>query len=99
APQAPDCTVSRSGLTRSRCWPAAMRSWRLLAIGVAENSLYDERHVRRALTEPPHEIRIPLLAERHVDADAIAFLHQRILQVPADAVEALEFETGAAVSL
>src|SRR6476469_9514686 len=59
----------------------------------------DEGDVGRALREPAHEIRIPLGAEGHVAADAIPFLHERFLEVAADAVEHLELEAVDADSL
>ena len=52
----------------------------------------DESHVRRSLPESPHEVRKPLVSERHIHAHAVTLVAQRLLQVAADAVEHLELK-------
>src|SRR5262245_29439355 len=59
---------------------------------VADDALQYECDVGGPFAEAAHEIGIPLLAERHVDAHAIAFLHERRLQIAPDAVKHLELE-------
>src|SRR5208282_3784216 len=57
--------------------------------------LGDEQHVRWALGQPPHEVGIPLGAERDVDAHAPAIFDQALLQVAPDAVQHLKFKSVA----
>src|SRR5579871_6263935 len=52
----------------------------------------DKEHIGRTLPQPPHEVRIPLSAERNVDAHAPALTHEALLQVAPNPVEHLEFE-------
>ena len=54
------------------------------------NRFQDEADIGRALAEPPHEIREPLLAERHVDAHPVALGDERGLQIAPDAIQHLE---------
>ena len=57
-----------------------------------EYSAENESDVGRPFAETAREIRKPLPAERNIDANAVAFLRERALQIPADAVQHLEFE-------
>src|SRR6266542_4348597 len=52
----------------------------------------EERNVGRPLCQPAHEIRIPLRAERNIDAHAVALANQRVLKIAANSVEHLELE-------
>src|SRR4051812_33076718 len=52
----------------------------------------DERDVRRAFSQPAHEVGIPLRAERHIDTHAIALPHELLLEVAPYTVEHLELE-------
>ena len=58
----------------------------------AEEILRDEQHVRGTLGQAAHKVRVPLRAERDVNANAPSVLHQLFLQVAADAVQHLELE-------
>src|SRR3954471_14500467 len=51
---------------------------------------HEEPHVGRTLGHPACEVRVPLVAVRHVDANGVAVPGQRGLQVAADPVEELE---------
>src|SRR3977135_903833 len=62
------------------------------AISPAEKMAEEEADVGGALGEAAHEIGEPVLAERDVDADAIAVPDQASLQVGANAVEHLKLE-------
>ena len=55
-----------------------------------ENILQDEPDIGRTLGQPPHEIRIPVLAIRHIHAHSVAFLYELLLQVAADAKKHLK---------
>src|SRR4051812_5808808 len=57
---------------------------------LVEQARDDGPHVGRAFAETAHEVREPLAAERDVDADARAAGDERLLKIPADAVEQLE---------
>jgi hypothetical protein len=48
--------------------------------------LRQEQHIRRALRQPPHKVRIPLGAEWDINSHAPAVFHQGLLQVAPDAV-------------
>src|SRR5262249_47682415 len=52
----------------------------------------DEGHVRRTFGEAPHEIRVPLRTEGHVDPHSIAIVHQLLLEVAPHAVQHLKLE-------
>src|SRR5215207_10006560 len=52
----------------------------------------EERHVRRTLGEPAHQVAVPLGAVGDVDADRVPVPHQPELLLGADAVEELELE-------
>src|SRR4029450_3127267 len=71
-----------------RGWSATQRDWLFLV----EQASDHESHVRRALTEPAHEVGEPVLPERHVDPDPVPFARQPCLQVAPDAVEELKLE-------
>jgi len=51
----------------------------------------DEQHVRGALRQSPHEVRIPLRAKGNIHPKPITFAYQLLLQVAAHAVQHLEF--------
>src|SRR5882762_3811033 len=51
-----------------------------------------KEQVGGAFSQPPHEVREPVLSKRNVNAHAVAFAHQAALQVRANSVEHLEFE-------
>src|ERR1700712_2215517 len=46
----------------------------------------DEGHIGWTLGKPSHEIRIPLRAEWHVHAHAIALAHELLLQIATHAI-------------
>src|SRR5271165_6366601 len=50
----------------------------------------DEEQVGGALGQSPHEVRIPLCAERDVHPKTVAFAYQLLLQVAAYAMQHLE---------
>src|SRR4051812_44136322 len=50
----------------------------------------DESDVGRPLGEASHQIWIPLRAERDIDAHAITFPNQSVLQISADPIEYLK---------
>src|SRR6266705_1107924 len=58
-----------------------------------EDTADDEHHVRRPLAAPAHEIWKPFASEGNVHPDAVTRLLQHRLQIAADAVEQLEFES------
>src|SRR5256714_13919564 len=60
---------------------------------LAHDVARDEGHVGGPLGETTHAIRLPLGAERDVDAYAVTVLHGLFLEVAAYAVEHLELET------
>ena len=51
----------------------------------------DEEDVRWALGQAAHEVGIPLGAERDIDPQALAFSHQLLLQIAANAMQHLKF--------
>ena len=57
-----------------------------------QHVLRQEDHIRRTLRQPPHEVGIPLRAERHIHPHPVAFLDQRTLQIAAHSVEHLELK-------
>src|SRR5207249_7177808 len=61
---------------------------------IAENRTEDEADIGRPFSQPTHEVRKPIAAERHVNPDAIPGGHERGLQIAPDAVEHLKLETG-----
>src|SRR2546421_3674851 len=52
-----------------------------------------EPDVRGAFSQPPHEIRIPVLAIWHIDAHVVTIIRQLRLKVAAHAVEHLKLES------
>src|SRR5262245_66463202 len=54
----------------------------------------DERDVGETLSEPPHQIRIPVGTKRHVDPHVERLTPQLVLQVPAHTVQHLELISG-----
>src|SRR5690349_5961933 len=50
-----------------------------------EHAFHDEEHVCRPLREAAGEIRIPAIAEGDINANVVAFLQERLLEVSADA--------------
>ena len=61
-----------------------------MTITISQNPLQHEPDVGRPLAEPPHEVREPLLAERHVDPHPVALGAERGLQIAPNPVEHLE---------
>src|ERR1035438_5210068 len=60
-----------------------------------QHVLGDEEHVGGALRKPPHEVRIPFMAEGNVDTNLVSVADQLPLQVAANPVEHLELEAAA----
>src|SRR5215203_3821720 len=58
---------------------------------LAEDAANHESDIGGAFTEPAHEVGEPFTPEWNVDADPVTLLMQRVLQVPPDAIEHLEF--------
>src|SRR5664279_1365792 len=54
----------------------------------------DEDHVGGALRQASHEVRIPLRPERNIDAQAVAFAHQLLLQIATHAMQHLKLIRG-----
>ncbi len=68
-----------------------------LSAPVSRTRLFsDEPDVGGPFTEPAHEVRKPLLAERHVDPNGMALARERRLQIAADAVQHLELDSDRA---
>src|SRR5947209_3415761 len=64
-----------------------------------EHIFQNEPDVRGAFSQPPHEIRIPVLAIRHIDAHVVAIIRQLRLKVAAHAIEHLKLESFFTYSL
>src|SRR5580704_17249544 len=58
----------------------------------AQQVASQEDHISRALRQPPHKVRIPRFAIRHIQPQTISFSSQPLLDIAADAVEHLEFK-------
>src|SRR5439155_5991072 len=58
----------------------------------AEKIAREKHNIGRALSQAPHEIRIPGLAKGHVEAQTITFANQAPLEVTPDAVKHLKFK-------
>ena len=51
-----------------------------------------EEHVGRSLSQPAHEVGIPLAAKGNVDAHLVAVAHQLALQIAAHSIQHLKLE-------
>src|SRR5262245_64109672 len=61
--------------------------------GLPEKIPQDEQYIGRTLRQPPHIVRVPGAAERHIQTYAITLPDQFRLQVPPDSIEHLELES------
>src|SRR5690606_16099628 len=61
---------------------------------LAQDRVGNEEHVGGAFGEAAHEVGVPGVAERDVDADFVAVGDEALLDVPPYAVEHLELERG-----
>src|SRR5690349_19536838 len=96
---AENCSAQRGVWTRNEVTqagdnhPCVEGSPRETGLSFVEDRAHDKSDIGGSFAEPPHEIRKPLPAERHVNADPVALGGQRRLQVAADAVQHLELES------
>src|SRR5437762_1939860 len=73
--------------------PQCGQNIRVLPLALAlKHILQHEPDVRGSLRQAAHEIGIPGLAVRDIDAHAVAVAHELLLQVAAHAIEHLELE-------
>src|ERR1700716_2566447 len=59
---------------------------------LSEDGAHDKRDIRGPFAQPAHEIWKPFATEWDVHPNAIAFLDERRLQIPANAVQHLKFK-------
>ncbi len=79
--------------------PASPRDSRQWLESFPEEIFREEEHVGGTFGEAAHEVGIPFFAVGDVDADFISVRDERSLQIAANAVEHLKFETGGVDSL
>jgi hypothetical protein len=52
----------------------------------------DKQEIRRTLGQTPHQVGIPRLAKRHIDAQIVPLFDQLLLEIATNAVEHLKLE-------
>src|SRR5829696_5776815 len=61
-------------------------------ISTLREILQHEPHIRRTLSEPAHEVRIPVFSVRNIDSHVVTIPGELMLKIPADTVEHLKLE-------